>query len=59
MKTEEAQLMMLKGALSELPQEQRDKIMAFKARLEDILNEDEENACIAFGMIGLERVIAA
>lgn len=55
MTTEQAHLMMLKGMVSELPLDQQEKIRDFKRRFEEILAEDEDNAALAMGMIGLER----
>lgn len=48
------ELLMLLGAISQMPQETQDKIKGYAERIRQIIAEGEE-AKVAFGLVGLEE----
>jgi len=48
-------LLMLKGIISEMPQEDQDKIKNCKIFLDDLVDSYGSNGLLALAVIGLER----
>lgn len=52
-------LLILKGAVSELPQEDQDKVAEFKAKIQATLDEGKDHAFMAFAIIGAKIAIGS
>lgn len=49
-----AELLILKGLISDLPQEHRDKILALRDQLKTIITESGDDGLIALSLVGAE-----
>ena len=49
-----AELLMLKGAISELPEERREKIISLREQIKSLITENGEDGLIAMAFVGAE-----
>lgn len=54
MNTEKQQLLVLKGLVSEMKEEDREKVIEYKNKITELIKEDPENVAIGMSMACLE-----
>ncbi len=49
-----AEFLMLKGAISELPEERKEKILALREQIKSLITENGDDGLIAMAFVGAE-----
>lgn len=55
MENERAQLLMLRGAIAELPEDQQMKIKEIVAQLREVISQNKDMAILALALVGAEE----